>query len=170
VTMQDVTTAHNKWGKNIAALTGKTTRHKSWHVTRDFVKVPNPLLKLHRDVTMSADIFFVNKIPLFLTLSRKICFTAVNHLANRTVKTIFKAYKEIHKFYLNRGFHITTLLVDGEFAPIQVLIQSMTGGPQVHLTSASEHVPEIERQIRVVKERSRSLRQSQNLWRYTWCS
>jgi hypothetical protein len=109
---------------------------------------------------MSADIFFVNKIPFFLTLSRKICFTAVNHLADRTVKTIFKAYEEIHKFYLNRGFHITTLLVDGEFAPLQVLIQSMTGGPRVNLTSASEHVPEIERRIRVVKERSRSLRHS----------
>jgi hypothetical protein len=103
---------------------------------------------------MSADIFFVNKIPFFL------CFTAVNHLADRTVKTIFKAYEEIHKFYLNRGFHITTLLVDGVFAPLQVLIQSMTGGPRVNLTSASEHIPEIERRIRVVKERSRSLRHS----------
>ena len=109
---------------------------------------------------MSADIFFVNKIPFFLTLSRKICFTAVNHLADRTVRTIYKAYEEIHKFYLNRGFHITTLLVDGEFAPLQVLIQSMIGGPRVNLTSASEHVPEIERRIRVVKERSRSLRHS----------
>jgi hypothetical protein len=60
----------------------------------------------------------------------------------------------MHKFYLNRGFHITTLLVDNEFAPLQVLIQSMTGGPRVNLTSASKHVPEIERRIRVVKERA----------------
>jgi hypothetical protein len=102
----------------------------------------------------------VNKIPFFLTLSRKICFTAVNHLADRTVKTIYKVYEEIHKFYLSRGFHITTLLVDGEFAPLQVLIQSMSGRPRVNLTSTSEHVPEIERRIRVVKERSRSLRHS----------
>jgi hypothetical protein len=29
VTVQDVTTAHNIWGKNIAAPKGKTTRHKS---------------------------------------------------------------------------------------------------------------------------------------------
>jgi hypothetical protein len=73
---------------------------------------------------------------------------------------IYKAYEEIHKFCLNRGFHITTLLVVGEFAPLQVLIQSMVGGPQVNLTSASEHVPEIEGRIRVVKERSRSLQHS----------
>jgi hypothetical protein len=36
----------------------------------------------------------------------------------------------------------------------------MSGGPRVNLTSASEHVPEIERRIRVVKERSRSLQHS----------
>jgi hypothetical protein len=36
----------------------------------------------------------------------------------------------------------------------------MPGGPRVNLTSASEHVPEIERHIRVVKERSRSSRHS----------
>jgi hypothetical protein len=77
----------------------------------------------------------------------------VNHLTDRTVKTIFAAYQEIHAFYLNRGFHITTLLVDGEFAPLQVLIQSMPGGPRVNLTSASEHIPEIKQRIRVVKER-----------------
>jgi hypothetical protein len=87
VTVQDVITAHKIWGKNIAALKGKTTRQKSLHVARDFVKAPSHLLKLHRDVTLSADIFFVNKIPFFLTLSRKICFTSVNHLANRTVKS-----------------------------------------------------------------------------------
>ena len=107
------------------------------------MKVPTDLLKLHHDVTLTADIFFVNKIPFFLTLSRKICFTAVNHLSDRTTKTIFKAYVEIHKFYLNRGFHITTLHVDNEFAPLQVLIQSMSGRPRVNLTSANEHVPEI---------------------------
>ena len=129
-------------------------------MAKDFVKVPPDLLKLHRDVTLTADIFFVNKIPFFLTLSRKICFTAVNHLSDRTIKTIFKAYEEIHKFYLKRGFHITTMHVDNKFAPLQVMIQSMPGRPRVNLTSASKHVPKIERRIWVVKERARSSRHS----------
>ena len=126
----------------------------------DFVKVPSAILKLHRYVTLAADLFFVNQIPFFLTYSRRICFTAVNHLTDRQVKTIFKAYHEIHFFYLQRGFHITTLNVDGEFSPLKVPIQSMPGGPRVNLTSANEHVPEIERRIRVVKERARSFRHS----------
>ena len=77
VTVQDVDVALKIWGKNIAALKGKTTRAKPNPVARDFVKVPKELLKLHKEVFLTADIFFVNKIPFFLTLSRAICFTAV---------------------------------------------------------------------------------------------
>jgi len=160
VTLDDVEVAVSIWGKNIDALKGKTTRKKSLPVSRDYVKVPKEMLKLHHEVFLTADIFFVNKIPFFLTLSRKICFTAVNHLANRTVPHIFKAFKEIYAYYLQRGFRITVLHADGEFAPLKVLIESMPGGPLVNLASANEHVPEIERRIRVVKERTRGSRHS----------
>ena len=44
--------------------------------------------------------------------------------------------------------------MDKEFAPLKPLIAAMPGGPYVNLTSANEHVPDIERRIRVVKERS----------------
>jgi hypothetical protein len=108
VTVQDVDVAHTIWGKNVAALKGKTTRSKPDPVARDFVKVPVELMNLHREVFLTIDIFFVNKIPFFLTLSHKICFTAVNHLADRTVPQIFKAFKEIYQYYLQRGFRITT--------------------------------------------------------------
>jgi hypothetical protein len=74
-------------------------------------------------------------------MSRKICFTAVNHLANRTVPEIFQAFKEIYQYYLQRGFRITTVSVDGEFAPLKALIESLPGGPLVNLASASELVP-----------------------------
>jgi hypothetical protein len=157
VTVQDVEAAHNIWGKNIAALKGKTTRSKTIHVARDFVKVPKGILKLHKDVFLTCNIFFVNQIPVFITLSRKICFTAVNHLTDRKVKTIYNAFKEIYKFYLNRGFRIITIHTDDKFTPLQALIQGMSGGPTVNLASTNEHVPEIERRIRVVKERPKTI-------------
>jgi hypothetical protein len=153
VTIQDIDVATKIWGKNIAALKGKTTPSKRHPVSRDYVKVPNELLKLHKEVFLTTDIFFVNKIPFFLTLSRKICFTAVNHLTDRTVPQIFNAFKEMYQYYLQRGFHITMVHADGEFAPLKTLIEAMSGGPMVNLTSANEHVPKIERRIWVVKER-----------------
>ena len=105
---------------------------------------------------LTLDIFFFNKIPFLLSLSRKICFTEVNHLANRTVPQIFASFKEVYQYYMHHGFRITTVHSDGEFAPLQALVASLQGGTMINLASANEHVPEIERKIRVVKERCRA--------------
>jgi hypothetical protein len=70
MTVQYINVALKIWGKNIAALKGKTTRSKSIPVDRDYVKLPMELMKLHNEVFLTTDIFFVNKIPFFLTLSR----------------------------------------------------------------------------------------------------
>jgi hypothetical protein len=160
VMIQDIDVATNIWGKNIAALKGKTTRSHMHPMARDYVKVPKELLKLHKEVFLTTDIFFINNIPLFLTLSRKICFTVVNHLADRTVLQIFKDFKEMYQYYLQRGFHIVTVHAGSEFAPLKTLIEAMPGGPMVNLASANEHVPEIERRIRVMKDRCRATRHS----------
>jgi hypothetical protein len=52
--------------------------------------------------------------------------------------------------HLPHGFRIKHVNLDGEFGPIQALIQEL--GTCVNLASANEHVPEAERQIRVIKE------------------
>jgi hypothetical protein len=66
----------------------------------------------------------------------------------------------MYQYYLQRGFHITTVYADGEFAPLKTFIEAMPGGPMVNLDSANEHVLEIERRIQVVKERCRATRHS----------
>jgi hypothetical protein len=141
VMVKNVDVALKIWGKNIAASKGKTTRKKPDPVARDMAKVPMNLLQLHKEVFMTFDMFFVNSVSFFLTLSRKTCFTAVTHLANRTVPQIFKALKEIYQHYLQSGFCITTVHADGEFAPLQTLIASMPGGPLVNLRSAMNTYP-----------------------------
>ena len=120
------------------------------------MKISMDLLNLRKEVFLTLDILFVNNIPFLLNLSRKICFTAVNRLANRTVPQIFAAVKEMYQYYMHRGFLITTVHSDGEFAPLQALVASLPGGPMINLESANEHVTEIERKIRVVKERCRA--------------
>lgn len=95
-----------------------------------------------------------------MTLSRKIDFTAVNHLANRKANVIFAAFKEIYKYYLQRGFRITEVHADNEMGALRSFITDMPRGPTINLASADEHVPEIERRIHVVKERTRGTRHS----------
>jgi hypothetical protein len=160
VAVQYIDVALKILGKNIATLKGKTTRSKTITVARDHVKAPLELMKLHKEVFLTTDIFFVNKNPFFLTLSHNITLISVNHLADHTMPQIFKAFKEIYQYYLQHGFHITVVHADGEFAPLKPLIESVPGGPVVNLVSANEHVPEIECRIRIVKERCRATRHS----------
>ena len=160
VTVEDAKIANKIWGPDVPSLKGKTTRKTPPAVRSDIVEIPVEIRQLHRNVTMSIDIFFVNKIPFFITLSRKICFTTVTHLTNRKTATIFSAFKSIFMYYLQKGFQIVTVTADNEFAPLAELMYELPGAPALNLTSANEHEPYIERRIRVVKERTRAVRHS----------
>jgi hypothetical protein len=138
VTLADIEVAEKIWGPNIAALKGKTIRTTPPPVVQDFVEVPKDIMENNKEVTLAMDVFFVNHIPFLLTVSRNLGFTTVGHLQNKTMKCIFDAFKIVYQQYLNRGFKITLVLVDGEFVALQALIHEMNNGPRVNLTSANE--------------------------------
>jgi hypothetical protein len=56
-------------------------------------------------------------------------------------------------YYLQRGFQVVFIKGDGEFAPLQAWMDMVYGAPQLNLASTNEHIPDIERKIRVIKER-----------------
>ena len=83
VTVHYIDVDHNIRGKIVPSLKLDTTRKNSIPVSGDLVQVPEELVKLHKDIYLTADLFFVNSTPLFINLNRNVCFTAVNHLTNR---------------------------------------------------------------------------------------
>ena len=98
-------------------------------------------------VTLTIDIFFVNKMPFFLTYSLVICFLLVTHLSNQKAPTIFSALKSMCNYHLQRGFQVVFIKGNGEFAPLQAWMGTVYGAPQLNLASANKHVPEAERKI-----------------------
>jgi len=116
-------------------------------VPADILEIPVKIRELHRLVTLSIDVFYVNKIPFFITLSQKLMFTTVTHLANRKISTIFQALKSILYNYLQKGFRIIIIKADNEFAPLTEMLYELPGTPKLNLTSANEHEPNIERCI-----------------------
>ena len=93
------------------------------------------------------DIFFVNKIPLLITLSRNIDFTNTSHLPTHKSRDILKSFWRIYAFYLKRGFIITTVPSDGEFDTVQEIIVEKLSELMANLTSAKENSPKIEQLI-----------------------
>ena len=61
----------------------------------------------------------------------------------------------VHQIYLQRGFRIQNAFMDGQFEPLRGNLAEL--GILLNTASNDEHVPEIERQIWTVKERTRSI-------------
>ena len=72
MTVQHIDVDHNIWDNIVPYLKGKTNRKKPIPVAGDLVQVPEDLVKLHKDIYLTADLLFVNGIPFFLTLIFKI--------------------------------------------------------------------------------------------------
>ena len=81
----------------------------------DYVEVPPDVLLNHRHVTLAADIMFVNKMPILVTVSRTIRFVTAERLINRKGITIATSIRSVIKLYMLRGFKIHTCLMDSEF-------------------------------------------------------
>jgi len=112
-------------------MTGNTVRRNSKRVAQSNDKVPKQLIKLQQDVELAIDCFFVNKHIFLTTISTKIRFTMVTHLAYRTKVLIWEAIHATYKMYLLRGFRIVVISGDHEFASIGDLVVQLPTAPKL---------------------------------------
>ena len=153
VTVTDVHNAHQLFGPDLANLRGKTVRRSPEHVAVDYIDLPLSFLDRHRNVTVTADIMFVNGLPFLITLSRAINLVTIEFASTRTAANLTKLLTRVVDVYAAAGFKVQTVLMDMEFQCLQPLMPQII----VNTTAANEHVAEIERRIRVVKERARGI-------------
>ena len=155
ISRDDILAAEDIFGPDVGSLKGKTVRRASTPVNTSMVTVPASLVERYRDITLSGDIMFINKIPFFVTYLRHIRFGTIEVLTDRKSKTIMAAMKVVKSMYSKRGFKILHILMDNEFEPQRGNLAMM------HITlntvAKAEHDPEIERYIRTIKERTRAI-------------
>jgi hypothetical protein len=144
VTVADLEIALNVWGPNISVLKGKTVRSQPGPVKLDVLQIPTEIRDLQKNITLSIDIFYVNKIPFLVTLSRVLCFVTVMHLVDKKASTVFKILEYVVKYYSEKGFKITGVVGKNEFTPLEEQLVNLPGAPRLNLTSAGEHEPFVE--------------------------
>jgi len=151
VTRQDILRAEDIFGPNLGSVKGKTTRQPTSHINITWTQVPEDILQSYRSVTLAIDIMAINEIPFVISISRDIHFGTAELVRNKTKKTLLVSMQQIVRAYHAIGFRVTTILADGGFECIRNGLADM--GIMLNVASRNEHVPEIERYIRTVKER-----------------
>ena len=93
INKQHIQMAESIFGPNLGSLKGKTTYHAPPHVVGHITPVPHEILAAHRNIHLTVDIMYINKLPFLITYSRSLRFGTVEFLDNRQTPTIQKNYR-----------------------------------------------------------------------------
>jgi hypothetical protein len=152
VTSDDAKRALQIYGPDVATLKGKTVKQQNRGIPNyQAVQIPGPIIDRYRDVRLFIDIFWVNGSPYFHTISQWIKFRTVAPIDNRTKRTLLMEAQAVINLYKGRGYNISRVKGDQEFVYITNDILPI----QLNAAAADDHVHEVERSIRTIKERTR---------------
>ena len=119
----------------------------------DIIEVSQQILGNQSRFTIIVDVMFVNGILFLVSSSRNINLTTIEHVPHRTVSKLGLLIHRIINVYAHVGFMVHTILMDNEFEKVKDCIQLA----HPNTLAAKEHIREIERRIRVIKERCRGI-------------
>ena len=77
VTFSDVQNAKLIFGPDITSLKGKPVRCKLASVVTDYVEIPREILESHKELEVSMDIMFINKLLFLVIISQRMKFNTV---------------------------------------------------------------------------------------------
>ena len=154
ITNADTTNANTIFGTDLATIRGKTVRRRPKRVITDYVNIPRELVEVNQRVTLAADVMFVNSVPFLVSVSRNINLITIEHAPSpRTATSLGSLLQRIVRVYARAGFTVQSILMDNEFEKVRDHVPML----DVNTTAASEHVGDIERRVRLIKERARGI-------------
>jgi hypothetical protein len=119
VTRADIVAAEHIFRPDVGSLKGKTVRRQP-HLAKPIIEPLRPkIMSGYHNVTLAADVMYVNGIPMLVTISQNIHFATIEALPNCNISMLVNGIKAVAMIYKQASFRITTTLMDGEFKPMQ---------------------------------------------------
>lgn len=143
----DIANATAIFGPNRNVSREKTVRRRPERVEVDYIQTPRDYHVLHKFVRS----MLVSGIPFLVTLSRGIRLCTAEYMPTRTADQLGSGLKKVLNLYRRGGFIVRVILMDMEFESLSDVLELV----QVNTTAAREHVSDIERDIRTIKDRAR---------------
>ena len=154
ITLADIDNAEIIFGHQARSnLRGGTSRAKPDKVNTSTVEIPRDFYKLHKFVTLSADVMFCNGLPFLTTVSENINFLTAEFLPTRGAEHLSSTITKVLNLYGRNGFIVRVIHMDNEFSCLKEYLPML----EIEMTAAGEHVGLIERCHRTIKERGRGI-------------
>jgi hypothetical protein len=148
----DILAAKDIFGPSVSGLKGKTVQSTPMAVSDTYEPLPPGIVEKYQSVTLAFDLMYVNKVIFLVTFSPHIHFGMAEQINSRQEEDVTNGLKSIVKLYKSHGFKVDVFLGDGEFEPLSESIHKLGG--QLNVTLNDEHVGDVKRYIRTVKEQA----------------
>jgi hypothetical protein len=98
----------------------------------------------------------VNGLNFLTKISKHWKYRTTKYVASKTPTEYLRSLQEVLSTYHKGGFKVTEIFCDNELCPLQNLMINHYPDVKFNFANPNEHVPGVERSIRVIKERIRS--------------
>ena len=141
VTTDDVNLATKVYGPDVGAIKGKTTRSRPTPVTNNIVEIPDELLDIQQDLTVSMDGLTINSLKFLSTISHKLYYRTAQNVSQPVASLYEVCMDELLGVYKRGGFNITEIHCDNEFRKVMDPF-SVRQDPLIKMNyaAAQEHV------------------------------
>jgi hypothetical protein len=159
-TRRDVRIAKKIFGPDVPAMKGKTVKRKSKMPREDDITdIPHTIMKEYSEVHLSIDIMHVNGIKFLISHSKHIGLLQTYCVRKNNRDAILACILKMVQTYKSRSvFNVVTIEADGAFQSIKHELQAEPYKITLTTCDADRHVETVERQIRFLKERIRTVR------------
>jgi len=152
ITTQDAKRALYIYGKNIAEMKGKGIRKRPMSIQDiQTIDLPSEIKNIYDNIQVSVDYVFIQGIPMLHSISGK-------SYQFRTLQPVYKSradksdilngIKAIINIYQARGIKINQINGDNEFG----CVKDAFIPTRLNIVAAEEHVGDVERSIRTLKD------------------
>ena len=111
VTVDKMNNAEKIFGPDIGSMKGKGTRQRPRPLREEIIENPAEILEQHSELTLSMDIFYVNKMPNLTAIDRSIRYRSLVNMGNREKEEIYSALDKILCNYNATGFVMASLSI-----------------------------------------------------------
>ena len=153
VTANAVKNVHQIFGPDLAGIRGRTVMRPPESVTTNYVQIPRAILERHQLVTLAVDVMFVNGVTFLVSVARGLNLVTAEFTPSRTAARLAAGITRMIDLYARGEFQVGTVLMENEFEKLRNLMPILA----INTTVAKEHVPAVERKIRLIKERGRGI-------------